>query len=216
LDSTAAVSLEEIGAPIGEPISLTECALRLRAELGDAAPALVTLKRWSAAGHLDTAKHLARHASRARYQFPIVLQIAKSKRDTRQEPPAATSADAGEGRELGRGVDPDALVSLEAMIDRSVRAAVDAARPPSTQEAIDGAVSRALDQVLAKMAAPLANLEAARRMLMSKYDAEANLLRQRIEELQLENQRLKLRASDVDAGKMNSLLQRILDRLNSA
>lgn len=227
-------------------MSLAQCQAHMRADplLGEKAPSLITLKRWSSSGLLKPAMHprQPKRAGRLKpgagqgdarqrhaYDLDRVIQITKEALADRFAAPAPTP------------VVPRAVGTVEP-VEPSPAAA--AAMPPAGGQppgsvttggaAMQPAAHRAADQpellgqILASMQdlaaavkrhaslieGGLADLAATRRMLMNKYDGERTAMSMRIDELSQRNALLEKSATSIDVPKLNSLLTRISDQLN--
>jgi len=197
-----------------DQLTLQECAARLHAEvhLGGPAPSLITLKRWSAAGLLDKAKAVPAGSVRAKYQYARVRNLVKAKIQRNRRSQAAGKR-AASGKSAARGAEPSRVddadqdhepneTSQLIKVDlEQLTSVVTAELSKITQTAL--AVSR--QQIMDG----LANLDATRKMLMQRYDAEFHLLRSRVEELTAENKRLRAEAGDLDGARIVSSLNHI-------
>lgn len=192
------------------PLTLQECADRLRLDLKLQAPALVTLKRWSASGLLDVAKTVPDGAARAKYSYPMVLQVAR--KNTRSRAPSRSPArlDASSAHRPIAAARPevrssDAPKSTVEIDLAHLSKAVAAELAPIMSQALVATQKQVLDG--------LANLDATRKSLMLRYDAEVHSLRDTVVALRLEQKRLSAEA--VDVGRLNVQLSRLTDRIES-
>jgi len=145
------------------PMSLPQLAVVLaRPEhLGARAPSLVTLKRWSAAGHLEQAQHKVPGRSRALYRLEMVKQICLAKQPARAQ-------DVSQAAPASADLTPvlDRLQALEAQASRQEQLMVE------------------LTAQVSKLHTAVAALDHVRRSLMTRYDNEMTLLRSRHEQMQ--------------------------------
>jgi hypothetical protein len=199
------------------PISLSECHRRLIAEMGDQAPAAITLKRWKRDGRLE--KAIVRSTERgaggygaeksggrtARFRFAEVLKIARgASLATRPQIKAVRRAASVSSAD---GLSSEVVAQLGKTFSDQVGAQVSAALKawaPSASEAGEG--HRAL-------LAAATNLEATRRQLMIKYDAEITALKERV--AQLVTQVRGVDAIPLELGKLNLRLGELKTMLES-
>lgn len=194
------------------PLTLQECADRLRRDLKLQAPALVTLKRWSASGLLDAAKTVPDGAARAKYSYSMVLQVAR--KNTRGRVPSGGAVIRSESTPAHRPADvarhdvrsPDSPKSTVEVDLALLSKAIAAELAPIMTQALAAAQKQMFDG--------LANLDATRKSLMLRYDAEVHGLRDTVASLRLEQKRLSVEA--VDVGRLNQQLSRLTDRIESA
>jgi len=200
-------------------MSLRRCASELRRSerLGTGAPAYITLKRWSAAGRLASAVKPGT-GTRPLYALDEVLRISRSAHEGRHASAANDDAMPGE-----KSVPPANAPHHD---DANGNRVSDAPEPRLTASQ-DPAVAPLLAQIASVLADVrssnssrlqaiengLSNLEATRRMLMMKYDAEAHALKARVAELERENAALRGATTVVEVSKLNVLLSRVAERL---
>lgn len=133
-----------------EPLTLKDCCARLAKDLGQGAPAMITLRRWAASGALDTAKRIRGDRQRPLWDYGAVLKVARARLPSLQVK-AATNV-----RTKHPSLDVDAVADRVAalLLPRLL-----AARPAAGADQIPQALQNALD-----------DLESTRRSLMVKYD----------------------------------------------
>ena len=200
-------------------MSLRQCASELRRaeRLGTAAPAYITLKRWSAAGRLASAVSPG-SGTRALYVLDEVLRISRVAHEERRAPAANDDAGPGDApcpladarrhdhANRSRGTDaPDAWSRasldqiMESLLAEVARVVADSQSSISSRlQAIENGLS---------------NLDATRRMLMNKYDDAATELRARVVLLDRENAALRGAPAVIEVTKLNVLLSRVAERL---
>ncbi len=200
-----------------EPISLAECHRRLVTELGDQAPADITLKRWKKDGKLKKAAARGTGSGRtARYHFVEVLKIAKgvslASRPTAPRRVALQSA--------GEGLSPAALQQIAHMFAHQIATALKnhtGAAPtgpvPSIAAAAPSSASPGLPDGVRELKAAADNLEATRRMLMNRYDSEITALRSRV--LQLTEDLRTAQSNSLDTSRMTQRLGTVIGLLES-
>lgn len=195
-------------------LSLMDCSNRLREEIGEVAPAYITLKRWSAAGRLDEAMDRL-PGRRPLYDYAIVRNLVGRFLGARLSPsttpgpadPASVAAEESpqEVNGLQRG-------ELELLLRRLVE----------SQEAQAAAIAELRDSITplmrhaTSMASAVEQLDAVRKMLMRTSDAEITSARQRLEQAQKEITRLAELANPVSQARTLSLLGRVEELLRSA
>lgn len=209
-------------------MSLAQCGEELRqpGALGDLAPALVTLKRWKAAGKLKPAMVAPRQGMRRpSFDLDEVIRIARAARTERPTQVLARDqvhiVQSPPPERLPHAVAPDAGL------------AEGGNQPPTTWPAasVPGPDGAALMALLTQMCTTmeeikeslgpkfraieggLGTLNASRLSLMEKYDAQNQGFRRRIEDLERENDTLRKSGSVVDISKLNTLLSRVNDHL---
>jgi hypothetical protein len=158
------------------PVSLSECHRRLCEELGDDAPAEITLKRWKKDGKLDKAVVRGTgHGRSARFHYNEVLRITRgqslaTRPHTIPARPRATPASA----ELS----PEAIAQIAKLVAEQLLAALPGSAAPATSAA------RAADtQVPAELLDAIRTLEHTRKTLMVRYDSEITGLKARVDQL---------------------------------
>jgi len=209
-----------------ELLSLPECEVRLRGAIGAHAPTLITLKRWSAGGRLDEAK-VRDHRGRPRYRYSRVEEVARARAAQSTSTHARAERLKAAGRAGQRGVlmvdtrDLEALKNvvtlqleeLGGQLVEQVRAGIS---EKVLTDVVSKAVAGAMEQLSKDITATVASVDAIRKSLMLKYDAEVAMLRGRIDELKAENERLKASASgSLDAQRVYAQLNRVLDKLGA-
>jgi hypothetical protein len=221
------------------PMSLARCLAHLRAsEPGIAFPAHVTLKRWSAAGLLAPALSEA-PGRRPLYKVGVVRDICLQMlpgRSARAHPsdPAGNDPQArGVGSTAASAAAEDALSPFGGQVDaapspaaRSLPAAPNEERLDSVlaqlstlqaqQAAFQAAVTKELEAIaeqMARLTGAVENLDAVRRMLMLKSDSEVSSMRTRLDSANHELARLRASSSNVDAGKLATVLVRVEEAL---
>lgn len=163
--------------PLGqaqELMALPQIAARLamEGELGARAPALVSLKRWSAAGALNSAQRFPDGRNRPLYVYQAVKAICQAKLPLRFDdlpPEGSTPSPVTEAK-----VDLTPVLERMAALEGAYRQ-----QQLQTQQALAD-----IAQQLARLAAATDTLEHTRRTLMTRYDAEITALRSRIEQMQ--------------------------------
>lgn len=208
-----------------ELLSLPECEARLRAALGPRAPTLITLKRWSAGGRLNVAK-VSDERGRPRYRYVDVEGVARERAQqstatrAREERLKAAAKAGGQDRVLiVDRRDLEALSNLFTVeLEKLGGQLVDQIRSGIAEKVLTDVVREAVASATAALgkdlAAAIASVEAIRRSLMLKYDAETAMLRGRIDELKAENERLKRDAAGaLDAQRVSAQLNKIIDKL---
>ncbi|MDL5034340.1 hypothetical protein QRD43_20730 [Pelomonas sp. APW6] len=188
-------------------LSLLDCSNRLREELGEIAPAYITLKRWSAAGRLKEARDQL-PGRRPLYDYAAVRNLVCRAHlpspglAATQASPSAQEAAAPVAGEKQHG-------NLEQLLIRLVE----------SQEAQAAAVIELRESIApfmrhaASMARAVEQLDAVRKMLMTSKDAEITSARQRLELAQKEIARLTDLANPVSQARMHALLVRVEDAL---
>lgn len=212
------------------PLSLQECSDLLQKEV-PSAPALVTLKRWSAGGILDGAKMYPDGATRPKYNYEVVLKIVK-KHISINAPTAPTakkgvvqiqdSSAPAVSLSVSTGDDVTPTQSLAQMVPPTPVAAPlfnEGALVEAIKELINAELRPILSDAIAQsqkqMIDGLTNLDSIRKILMVKYDAEIHSLRTRLNEVLAENERLKESSSGLNAERINAHLGRISMKLDS-
>jgi hypothetical protein len=180
-------------------MSLRECAERLRQphELGDSAPAHVTLKRWSAGGLLDKAK--ADQTGRPVYDLAKVREIVREQLAGRFQGPSYIDSGAGEapagrksvaGDHAGAGATAaqaaaSQIVDVQAINDRFERIEQSILQLATTFQAALGEV---MTQV-ARCAQASESLDSVRRTLQLRTDGEMTALRAQLAQAQTATKR---------------------------
>ena len=195
--------MKESQQPTG--VSLNICAERLRAAdaLGDQAPAHITLKRWSADGKLASA--VIRHGKRKLYDPQQVLRIAVQAQKGRV-------THEGAGSQVAVTALPSSSPDSSASQPRNEGVPADRVLLDRIALGIEGLRDEFMNR-LASIENGLSNLEATRRLLMTKYDAEATLLRGRVASLERDASAAQGSTPSVDVAKLNMLLSRVSDQL---
>lgn len=202
-------------------LSLADCATRLRAasDLGARAPAHITLKRWSAAGVLEAAV-VREEGKRPLYDLALVRDIALAQMAERWVPQLDFEAAEGQAAAAPApatqtskaevvAAEPSSAggPTIEDLADRVDRIA---ASQDALRQEMTAAIQQALEQS-ARLAAAAENLEATRRSLMVRTDAEITSLRS---QLNLALQRGGAGGGDVVAvAKLTTVLNRVEDLL---
>lgn len=182
--------------------SLKEVCRRLQDDLGDSAPAEITIKRWSASGRLKTAEVRIGGTPRPRWRYSVVLRIVRSsfaKADADVEPLPASSRPPAAGP--SDGLRPEHITEI---VHQAIADAL--RRLPSPAPAVATAMHPEVQQAVA-------NLAAAQRALMLKYDSEINQLRQRLAETQ--EQLKAARNGALDLMRLNGNLSAVAARLDA-
>lgn len=201
------------------PLTLVECASRLKDDLGDQAPALITLKRWSAGKQLNKAKYISKSTtagvkSRPKYHYDKVLDVALGSRGLSSLPvkqvvltPAIPKASEASTQATVDMVNPTNLNvnDLSELSDTIIS---------RLKPHLDALVLKALEQSHKDVTNAINNVESVRRTLMLKYDAQVDALRNKCDELVAENRKLK--SEVMDANRVSSQLARLNDRIDQA
>lgn len=229
---------------VAEPLlSLEECRARLEGELGKSTPALVTLKRWSGAGLLDAAKVVPPDAKRARYLYSKLLERArelsrrpveatagpapaqsaampKSEAQASQDaamlqpltipsllaPPVSTPAKASDV--LGQEIAAHVLEALRPVVSDAVR--------PVLAEVLQPLVAQALAATQKQLVDAVNSVDAIRKSLMLRYDAEVHNLRDQVATLKQEIERLRAQPnSTIDIARVNTHLSRLNEKIDT-
>lgn len=183
------------------PLTLSECARKLADDLGDRAPAEITLKRWRKDGLLNKALRKPTDGGvRPLFDYDQVLAVV-STRSLANRPKPGMNAAARPGRSQASDVD------LATMVEKVVRKVLlETSTPSRPSQDAQGAgaeeIKRAVD-----------GLDAARRQLMLKYDSELNMLRGRLNDAQAALQ--KASVAPLDAARITSRLDEINSKLSS-
>lgn len=174
-------------APLGRgaaTLSLSDCHDLARQQLGAAAPSLVTLKRWSAAGILDEAKTPRREGGRPRYRPELVLAVVRRRQAVPSEEAGASDAPPAPAAQGKATAPPEqnafADEALEAL-RRDVSQIQEATQALAAGQRQLASAVEALTLQVGSIARDMGNLDAARKMLMVNSDALTNQLRQRAE-----------------------------------
>lgn len=192
-----------------ELMTLPQVATRLAlpTELGGRAPALVSLKRWSAAGVLQQAQHFPAGRNRPLYDYKAVREICLSKLPMRfddlQAQPAALASSQQAPQETGTPgpggqADPELLARLGALEAASER----------RHEEFRQVISQ-LTQQISRMASAAENLEHTRKSLMNRYDAELSGLRSQLEQMQTASKASSGPGLDITAARLQQAAARI-------
>lgn len=224
----------EPGETVG---SLPECLAFLRQRMHEP-PALVTLKKWSGNGVLDDAKrslpaeirgHVAasgrgrsrKSKGRVRYSLNGVLEIAEqrlsfTRNNGAQAPTASAARPAASTDDVQDLLGPEGVDALCARLSKSFVEAMSAhaAQIPPSPTSVSSLASPELTSLIERTVDAIASLEATRRAMMVKYDAELQMWKQRCADLQTQVTALRAKASDLDVMKTNVLLNNILDAVN--
>lgn len=202
-------------------LSLQDCAIRLREDLAHQAPALITLKRWSASGALDKAKVVSEGGTRPKYKYSVVLDIAKNTFRRKPSEPRKPS-------HAGIPLPTHSARRLEAFttsnpVQTRVEPVVDINTIADTvnlnhlskavADELKPILAQALQVVQKQMLDGLANLDATRKSLMLRYDTEIHTMRERMTEVLAENKRLSAQA--LDAARINGQLARLNDKFDA-
>lgn len=174
------------GAASTTLLSLQQCIQRLRhpKDLGQNAPAYVTLKRWSASGALDRAVHRS-PGKRPMYDLARVRTICLENLADRFAPlepsgveAAGSRAPAGQASRVGA---PDAASAslLQAVSDVSDRVA-ELEHSIGTLRSEVSTALQGLTQQVARAGAAMEGLEAARKGLMLRTDGELTALKSQV------------------------------------
>lgn len=183
----------------------------------------------------------APRAPRPRYDYGKVLQFVRTQQATLQRYPvtamqpgperqAASEGQAISGRQrtdrdlldpASRRSEPapvptpatGAPAAPEAVDADKLAQACAAATAAAINEQLQPMVKAALEQLQRQLVAAMDNIEATRRTLMVKYDAELHSAKAHIAELQAQNAALRAAASPVDTARLVSLMSRVADRL---
>lgn len=211
-------------------LPLRECARRLAEPtcLGEAAPAYVTLKRWASEGRLKAAQVSVTGAAHPKYQLDQLVLVAKrwSGKNNAQHRVASRSEARSTPLNLARREESNAKHASKPRepLHRAVQPPVS---PGETEFALGqlkqiqatlSEIQTALTTVGqqdSRIANGLSNLDAARKQLMGKYDAEATSLKARVAELVAENAHLRQMHTPIDAAKNNMLLARVSAQLTT-
>lgn len=159
-------------------VSLNECLRLMQAELGDAAPARITLHRHSAAGmlnHLIVRKSDSRSYYDPKRMVEHYLNLKPSERAEIKVKRAHRGAAEVAGLDLEQ-VEKAAQLQAELIAQKLL---------PLIQPRLD-AIFKTLEQQLPLIAHAAQNLDAVRQGLMLKYDQNATLLAQRAERAEAE------------------------------
>lgn len=213
----------------GEPrlATLQECALLLDKDETVQAPKLITLKRWSASGQLDSAKVIPSGSSRPKFNYAEVLIVARRNQKALKTRSSPTGRSAHvlqrDQREplspaFQRRIEPlqaphtsNAPLHLDEL---SVVGDVDMnalARAVAAQ--MKPLVTESLEAVQQQMLNGLANLDAVRKMMMLRYDTELHSTKERLAALTAENATLK--EAVMDAARLNMQLRKINEKLDN-
>lgn len=185
----------------------------MRQDMKLGAPALITLKRWSASGLLDEAKIIPDGALRAKYRYDHVLIVAK--RYTRIKPIVQhrTLEPITLKSELPLGVLGLTELEMPPVKSQEEGRAVDTEKlSKSIADELSPMIEKSVASIQKQMLDGLANLDATRKSLMLKYDAELHYLRERVAHLTSENRRLSMDV--VDASKLNIRLSKIQESID--
>lgn len=216
-----------LAVPKSRPRPLSQCALDLAHKdvLGPTAPAYITLKRWAGAGALKTAQVLQPGYRRPLYKLDELAKIAAARLGRAveaSEPAPRRQADAAGGTTqrpvptATQSGDPNRPSTHQqqaqplAATDPAVLATLSLIAQTLVEIRDSLATTNQRDQAVAN---GLSNLDATRKMLMSKYDSEAQGLKNRVQELERDNASLRTANSPIDVGKLNVLLSRVSDQL---
>ncbi len=206
---TATTAAQAVGAPdrpdqddaalLLELMALPQCAARLAlpTELGGRAPALVSLKRWSAAGVLQSAQHFPAGRNRPLYDYQAVKAICQSKLPMRFDEAGQAAAALAPPGTASTDLTPvlERLAGLEAALQ--------------AQASQQQAALKEISTHLAKLSSAAENLEHTRRSLMTRYDAEMTTLRTRIEQLQSAARESTGPGIDLAAARLSQAASRI-------
>ena len=210
-------------------LSLNDCHQLLIEELGNAAPSLITLKRWSASGILDGAKAVGQGAIRAKYKVGTVFQIVKDtfhpSLHARQIGHSAhldrTSITLSDAQQEGDNNADDRLNHAGAngpptgpQMGASIANAsvIDA---DQIKRILEPLVEEALRKTQSELNRAILQVDDIRKTLMIRYDNELHALKNKVVELTAENARLKnASASSSDNTKILIQLSRISDTVN--
>jgi hypothetical protein len=184
------------------PISLAECHRRLVAEMGDQAPAEITLRRMKKDGRLKRAIAKGTGHRTARYYFLEVYKIAQGISLANRPAPLAPSRRARRA-EVGE-LSAAALAHISQMFAQQMSHALKAAAGSAGQgaQSADGA---------REIKAAVDNLEATRKMLMLRYDAELTSLKAR--NAQLEADLRLAQSTSLDASRLTQRLGAVISLL---
>jgi len=220
--------------------SLPECHAYCLKEMANP-PALITLKKWSASGVLDSAKRrlaadlrgsatakrkrgtTQKSQGKVRYAMHAVLAIAEERLRFTINNGVQAPASPDRRRPGGEAAQHDEVATaamLDALATKLSKSVTDAVSAGVASHSGPGAAAAAapsadLAALLAKTTDAIASLENTRRQMMVKYDAELQMWKQKCADLQAQNAALKASASQIDVMKTNILLNNILDRVNN-
>ncbi len=190
-----------------ELLSLADCHRRLLDDPSVVqAPSYVVLKRWSAAGLLDSARLRQPGERRERYAYGKVRALVHKRK----------------GEAVPEAPVPDRTGTKPATPLSPVGDSVPPVPPDATDASTEGAgpalalltnLVQGLIETADAIASELADLRHMRHTLMTKYDAEAALLRERDSLQRAELSRLRQDTSTVDVAKLQMTLQQLLQRL---
>lgn len=207
-------------------LSLPECHQRLTVLMGETAPAIVTLKKWSSRGKLKTAK-VQEGRSRPRYRFSVVRKLAEQSVAKQQalklqqdQARAASKRPAVPRPARKAAVDLAPLLdSLRTELGTAAAAIQTAVRQELAEKALSSAlqdaVSRELTKVSGEVLSAIHVIDSIKRHLMNKYDAEVTALKERVRELERENATLREQSRSLDAQRVNANLTRILEKIDT-
>lgn len=207
--------------PTKRALSLRACQSALSGRLGPLAPSYPTLKRWAAAGRLVRA--LAPKGEGAgRYHLDRLIKILLDI-DPQRYAGLAPRADAST-EDQAVGAPPATATHRPAMArpGEPIRhpAASDASEHlPALRRAVEQVASdlarlaEGLEARLERLEAGVANLEATRRMLMNKTDAELTAWRRRAESAEAQLAEVKRQAGQVDVLRISRLLAQVEEHL---
>lgn len=212
---------------ISQPLSMPQARQRLVSRFGPKAPSMATLKRWSAAGALAHCQVKATPGGRPSYDLGRLERFVVGWLAKHAEPapvggrpgPGARSepAPAGQDQQMVRAalapdlerLRADLLGEMREMVRELIRdmtpADPGAAQSPRPRDASgsDGAVVS--DQLLQA----IKTLEASRRALMLKYDAEVQGLRSRADAAEAALAHARAQAAPLEATRLATALTRI-------
>lgn len=190
----------EVHLDLDRPCSLVECARILQVVLGDAAPAHITLKRWSSGGRLAHAK-VETPGGKPRFIPRRVLEEVKG------SSPDLPSAEArpldGGAAMMVASAAPMPALAPSAELDE-LRASI--SKVEANQSSIAETLGT-LSQQIRDIHAELSNLDATRKMLMNNSDALTTTLRQRL--MQAEGQLRSQKTADLDYIKLMRVLGQV-------
>lgn len=206
-----------------EPLTLQQCADQLKQDLRARVPAMITLKRWSSSGLLDHAKTLTKDNKRPKYVYAAVLAFVQSKHKNYSSKEASPPAESSQSAQRHHGQDRDIGVhdtaarapihKPTALGDAGAASTDTAFLLTSIERMLTPLVNDALGSVQRELGNGLSNLDAIRRMMMTKYENESTALRARVAELTSENHQLK--SVSIDASKLNLQISRLSEKVDS-
>ena len=194
-----------------ELMTLPQVAARLAlpGELGARAPALVSLKRWSAAGALQAAQHFPAGRTRPLYEYSAVREVCLRKLPMRfDDIPAAALARPAVPAGPTHGQARDEAQALEVLRRIETLAADSERRHEELRQTM-----AEMTQQMARMSAAAENLEHTRRTLMNRYDAEMSGLRTQLENMQAAAKASSGQGMDLAAARLQQAAARIEDAL---